>query len=136
LAPAGWLRRLPLGGLDEAEVRALVQQVLPDTVPDRPGLARTLTVDTSGNPFLVVELLRGPEVLVGGRPTRQPIPPGVNDLVTSRLATLSPTGRDLLRAAAVAGRTFELDVVGVAAGLHEGTALDALAQAVASGLVV
>jgi DNA-binding SARP family transcriptional activator len=132
----GWLRRLPLGGLDEADVRALVQQVLPDTVPDRPGLARTLTVDTSGNPFLVVELLRGPEVLEGGRPTRQPIPPGVNDLVTSRLATLSPTGRDLLRAAAVAGRTFELDVVGVAAGLDEVTALDALDAALASGLVV
>jgi DNA-binding SARP family transcriptional activator len=132
----GWLRRLPLGGLDEAEVRALIQQVLPDTVPDRPGLARTLAVDTSGNPFLVVELLRAPEVLEGGRPTRQAIPPGVNDLVSSRLAALSPIGRDLLRAAAVAGRTFELDVVGVAAGLDEGTALDALDAALASGLVV
>jgi len=132
----GWLRRVSLDGLDEADVRALVQQVLPDTVPDRPGLARTLAADTAGNPFLVVELLRGPEVLEGGRHTRQPIPPGVNDLVTSRLATLSPTGRDLLRAAAVAGRTFELDVIGVAAGLDEGTALDALDAALASGLVV
>jgi hypothetical protein len=132
----GWLRRVSLDGLDEADVRALVQQVLPDTVPDRPGLARTLAADTAGNPFLVVELLRGPEVLEGGRPTRQRIPPGVNDLVTSRLATLSATGRDLLRAAAVAGRTFELDVVGVAAGLDEGTALDALDAALASGLVV
>ena len=36
----------------------------------------------------------------------------------------------------MAGRTFDLDVVGVAAGLDEGTALDALDAALASGLVV
>jgi hypothetical protein len=132
----GWLRRLPLGGLDEADVRALVQQVLPDTTPDRSGLARTLAADTSGNPFLLVELLRGDEVVKGGRATNQRIPPGVNDLVTSRLSALDPAARDLLRAAAVAGRTFELDVVGVAASLDEPAALDALDAALTSGLVV
>ncbi len=132
----GWLHRLPLDGLGEADVRALVHQVLPELTPDRQALARALAADTSGNAYMLVELLREPGVLQTGRTAGQRIPESLRDLVTSRLQVLAPDTRELLRAAAVAGRTFELDVVGMAAGLDEGAALDALDNALESRLVI
>lgn len=132
----GWLHRLPLGGLDETDVRALVHQVLPETTPDRTGLARALAADTSGNAYMLVELLRDQHVLRTGRTAGHRVPESLRDLVTDRLQVLAPATRELLRAAAVAGRTFELDVVGMAAGLDELAALDALDDALASRLVI
>ncbi len=129
----GWVRRLPLRGLDEDEVRELVARLRgpepggADTAGG-PEVAR-LVAETAGNPFLLTELLRA------GAPAG--IPAGVVDLVGTRLAGLGPGAVDLLRAGAVAGARFELDLVAVAAGLDdEDAVLDAVDAALASGLVV
>ncbi len=129
----GWVRRLPLGGLDEDEVRELVAR-LRGTGPgggDGAGGAEVarLLAETAGNPFLLTELLRA------GAPAG--IPAGVVDLVGTRLASLDPGAVDLLRAGAVAGARFDLDLVAAAAGLDdEDAVLDAVDAALASGLVV
>jgi DNA-binding SARP family transcriptional activator len=125
----GWVRRLPLGGLDEADVRALVRETSP-TPSDQAALTRRLMAETAGNPFLVTEMLRTPLDAGDGQ-----IPLGVQELVAGRLARLGVAATELLRAAAVAGSRFELDLVAAAAGLDEDATLDGLDAALASGLV-
>ncbi|HZA79828.1 MAG TPA: AAA family ATPase [Acidimicrobiales bacterium] len=125
----GWVRRLPLRGLGEADVRALLQGTA-RSPRDQMALARRLVAETAGNPFLVTEMLRG-----GLEDAEQAIPPSVHELVASRLARLDAAATGLLRAAAVAGARFELDLVAAAAGLDETAGLDALDAALGSGLV-
>jgi DNA-binding SARP family transcriptional activator len=120
----GWVRRLPLAGLAEEEVRELAARLGCDADPVR------LVEETAGNPFLVTELLRA------GTDRSGAIPPGVHALVTSRVGRLDPAAADLLRAAAVAGARFELDLVAAAVGLEGRALLDAVDVALASGLVV
>jgi hypothetical protein len=123
----GWVRRLPLAGLEESDVRTLVRQSV-STPRDHAALTRRLVAETAGNPFLVTEMLRTPLDAADA-----PIPVGVQELVVGRLGRLGNTAIDLLRAAAVAGASFELDLV--AAGLDEVATLDALDAALGSGLV-
>jgi DNA-binding SARP family transcriptional activator len=125
----GWVRRLPLAGLDESDVRALVRGSVP-TPRDHAALTRRLVAETAGNPFLVIEMLRTPLDAADA-----PIPVGVQELVAGRLGRLGDAATDLLRAAAVAGTSFELDLVAAAAGLDEAAALDGLDAALGSGLV-
>ncbi len=125
----GWVRRLPLGGLDESDVRTLVRRSV-RTPGDQVSLARRLMAETAGNPFLVTEMLRAPLDA-----TDVPIPVGVQELVAGRLGRLGDAATELLRAAAVAGARFELDVVAAAAGLDETATLDGLDAALGSGLV-
>jgi DNA-binding SARP family transcriptional activator len=124
----GWVRRLPLAGLEESDVRTLVRQSV-STPRDHAALTRRLVAETAGNPFLVTEMLRTPLDAADA-----PIPVGVQELVVGRLGRLDDTAIDLLRAAAVAGASFELDLV-AAAGLDEVATLDALDAALGSGLV-
>jgi DNA-binding SARP family transcriptional activator len=127
----GWVRRLPLRGLGEAEVRELLAHLSPEG--DIAGAARQLVTETAGNPFLVTELARARAT--GGAEGGTAIPPGVHDLVNSRLARLGTAAVELLRAGAVAGARFDLDIAGDVAGLDDDTLLDAADAALASGLV-
>jgi DNA-binding SARP family transcriptional activator len=126
----GWVRRLALQGLGETEVRELLAHLRPEG--DHAAAARRLVAETAGNPFLVTELAWS-----GGDPVGTgAIPQGVHDLVSTRLARLDPPAVELLRAGAVAGARFELDLAGRAAGLDDDALLDAADTALASGLVV
>jgi DNA-binding SARP family transcriptional activator len=126
----GWVRRLALQGLGETEVRELLAHLRPEG--DHAAAARRLVAETAGNPFLVTELARS-----GGDPVGTgAIPQGVHDLVSTRLARLDRPAVELLRAGAVAGARFELDLAGRAAGLDPDALLDAADAALASGLVV
>ncbi|HEX5944742.1 MAG TPA: AAA family ATPase [Acidimicrobiales bacterium] len=126
----GWVRRLPLRGLDVAEVRELLGHL--HGPGDHGQAARRLTSETAGNPFLVTELARSGGVSSDG----DTIPQSVQDLVTTRLHRLDADAVELLRAGAVAGARFDLDIAGRAAGLDDRALLDAVDAALASGLVV
>ena len=129
----GWVRRLPLRGLAEADVRQLL--ALTGAGADAAGraaMARRLVAETAGNPFLLTELLRSG---LATAPGEGAIPPGVQHLVTARLAGLDPGATELVRTAAVAGSRFDLDVVAEASDLDGPAVLDALDAALASGLV-
>ena len=59
----------------------------------------------------------------------------MREVVSQRLARLSPATTDLLELAAAAGSEFELDVVRRAAELGEPELLAALDEAVRSGML-
>ncbi|WP_436494525.1 BTAD domain-containing putative transcriptional regulator [Actinokineospora sp. HUAS TT18] len=129
----GLLRRVAVPGLEESDMRALSRQIMPTTrAADVPPPYRLLA-DTAGNAYLAVEMLRwyreGPPE-VGRR-----LPVGIHDYAEANLAALEPEPRRLLRAAAVAGFTFELDLAADAAGLTPDDAMDGLDELVESGLV-
>jgi DNA-binding SARP family transcriptional activator len=129
----GWVRRLPLRGLAEADVRELLALTGDGAdAAERAAVARRLVAETAGNPFLLTELLRSGLATAPGEAT---IPPGVQDLVAARLAGLDAGATELVRTAAVAGSRFDLDVVAEASHLDGPAVLDALDAALASGLV-
>ena len=125
----GWVRRLPLHGLGETDVRRLLGHLL--GAGDHRGVSQRIAEETAGNPFLVTEL--GLSADAGG-PGGE-IPQSVHDLVTARLGRLDPPVVDLLQAAAVGGARFDLDVASATAGLDGDAALDAVDAALRSGLI-
>jgi DNA-binding SARP family transcriptional activator len=132
----GALHRVPLAGLGQIEVRALVRHFLPDAVSGARPRPHALTKDAGGNPFLVVELLRAHRT-DGVRPWDESsrTPAKIVQYVAARVAGLDPSHRDLMRTAAVAGPAFELDLVAHAAGVAPGEALDGLDGLLSVGLV-
>jgi DNA-binding SARP family transcriptional activator len=130
----GWLFRLALRGLSEPDLHALVRAVVPKPFLREIPPARSLIADTAGNAYLLLEMLRWPcEQYGAGSP--EELSPAVHEHVATRLAGLGPVARRLLRTAAVAGRTFELDVTVEAAGLDLDRAMDALETLLAAGIV-
>ncbi|WP_369255967.1 BTAD domain-containing putative transcriptional regulator [Geodermatophilus amargosae] len=89
-------RRLRLAGLAAGEVADLVAELRGG--PPAGAVAATLAERTGGNPFFVTELAALPPSAGEG------VPAGVRDVVRLRLAGLPASARDVLAAAAVAGR--------------------------------
>jgi serine/threonine protein kinase/tetratricopeptide (TPR) repeat protein len=143
-------RRLLLGPLDEADVGAIVADMLAMSAPPA-AFVRSLAQRSEGNPFFAAEYLRA-AVEEGslrrdeaGRWTLRwerleapgtaagatDLPPrALRDLVGRRLARLPQASRDLVQAAAVLGREAEADLLARVAGLSG----DALAEALAEPL--
>jgi DNA-binding CsgD family transcriptional regulator/tetratricopeptide (TPR) repeat protein len=136
--------RMRLTGLSGEDVTEFVRRAAGgDAGPD---LANAIEEITDGNPFLVCELWRTlvetGAVEVAGGTTRltRPLselgtPDSVREVVSQRLARLSPKTNDLLDLAATAGAEFELDVLRRAARIDESSLLAALDEAVRSGMV-
>jgi DNA-binding SARP family transcriptional activator len=126
-------RRLPgaavrLDPLDEGDIRQLIGSLAPwcQDDADRDRLARRLTLETGGNPFYAVTLLRGLQRLSTLRqdlvawPSPQatfdtPLPFSIPNLVrtaiAARIAELEPESRRVLSAASIGGLALDLDLV-------------------------
>ena len=99
----------------------------------RPGdpesaVAHQLWKRTEGVPLLLVEYVRA---LDGD----EDLPAGVRDLLRARLAPLSETGRQILAAAAVLGRSFDAATVRRVSGRTDVETVVALEEVVSHGLV-
>jgi DNA-binding CsgD family transcriptional regulator/tetratricopeptide (TPR) repeat protein len=139
--------RLGLGGLSADEVSEYVRRAGGGELgPEPRELALVIRDLTDGNAFLVCELWRalvetGAVELAGGtiRVTRPPAaigsPESVREVVSQRLARLTPRTGDVLELAATAGAEFQLGIVRRAAGLGETELLAALDEAVRSGMI-
>lgn len=90
MATASAIRRVVLNSLSLEAVRELAGE--------RGGIAGALHRQTGGNPFFVTEVLSSPSGAV---------PSTARDAVLARAARLSPTGRNVLRAAAILGPRVE-----------------------------
>jgi DNA-binding SARP family transcriptional activator len=134
----GEAARVPLNGLDVDAIDELIDNLLPELSAPAGDLAEVLLSQTGGNPFMVLEFLRRHDVDGGaaGAGAVPPVPRGIIDLVLTKLAGLDEPARHYLRAASLAGPTFESEIVGPAAGLDELGALDALDMALDTGFVV
>lgn len=122
--------------LNKAEVSEMVRSVSDPGAALSPGLAERLYQETEGLPFFVVEYLNALEHgLQAAGPGEWALPLGARDLLRSRLRRVSETGRQLLHAAAVIGRSFDFDTLHQASGRSEEEAVVALEELIALGIV-
>lgn len=111
---------------------------LAGTVTDNGGveeLARRLYEETEGLPLFVAEYLA--EIESGGSENSQEwsLPGGVRDLLAGRLRALGETGRQIISAAAVIGRSFDFDTVREASGRGEEEAITAIEELLSHALI-
>jgi len=127
--------------LDVDAVRELAAELLGAWPSD---VAQQVLDETDGSPFLVGELLRHladtddvPVTELGDRAIAASIgvPQRVLTVLERPLCRLDPVTRRVLGIAALAGQTFDLDVVEYAAALADDAVLDALDEARSAGLV-
>jgi DNA-binding SARP family transcriptional activator/predicted ATPase len=121
----GAIRRLER--LTAGDTEALVRAARPDADADLP---RRLHEATEGLPFLLVEYLSAPDAGADGS-----LPAGARAVLRSRLASVSETARQVLAAAAVIGRSFDVDTVRAASGRGDEETVAALEELVARGLI-
>jgi eukaryotic-like serine/threonine-protein kinase len=130
-------RRIPLRGLDDAGVAAMIESTTGSAPP--PALARSIWEQTEGNPFFVGEVVRllASEGRLDGAGAGLPavIPEGVRDVVGQRLDRLTPEANEVLKVAAVAGREFETAVV-VAASERDPAEVEAALVSARENLLV
>jgi len=132
---------LTLDGLGERDVMALVA----DWIGSRgsTAIARVLHRVTQGRPLFAEELLRHFADLGAfdraGSWTRifeeYDLPETMRELVSRRLAHLSPSALELLGVASVVGNTFEIQVLRSLIDLSEDTFYDSLAEACAAHII-
>ena len=113
-----------LGRLD----RAAVAQLAASTTSD-PAVIDRLLEASEGLPLYVVE------ALAAGDLDRATMPLGVRAVLRARLATAGETAAQVLAAASVIGRSFDLATVRHASGRSEGETVDALDESLRRGLV-
>lgn len=126
----GLAQNLALERLTREEIAELVQR----TMNAEAGYGNRLYDHTQGNAFYTIETLRA----LAGAPLpegRLPVPDTVRDLIQSRLEQLSPTAREWITWAAVAGRAFDLELVRRACGVDENTALEAVDELLRQGFL-
>jgi eukaryotic-like serine/threonine-protein kinase len=127
---------LRLGGLGRGEVADLITE-LSGIMADAEKVA-AICEATEGNPLFVREVVRlvasASELDRPGR-VRVPIPEGVRAVIRQRLVPLSADAVQVLSAAAVVGRDFELFLIGHASDLPLDRVLSGLSEAVALGVV-
>ncbi len=118
--------------LDRTSVKQLVEYAALTAAPARAAdLSERLYEETEGLPLFLGEYLTA---LADGALTGA-LPLGVRELLLSRLATISETGRQFLGVAAVIGRSFDFDILHEASGRAEEMAVAALEELSGHGLV-
>jgi tetratricopeptide (TPR) repeat protein len=135
---AGVSHRLPLAGLTADEVGQYVA-----TVFGRAPATETVEAihrATEGNAFFVTEVVRllhaRGEFDDGAlRSGRLDVPAELHEVIRSRIAPLSATGRNVLAAAAVLGREFEVGVVARVVGRPVDEVVSELAAAARLGAI-
>jgi DNA-binding CsgD family transcriptional regulator len=122
------VERLELRPFDREELAAQVGALL-DDVPD-PAILDQLLSRTDGNPFFVEELL-----LAGGLMDAA-LPPVLRDVLAARISKLPAPTRDVLRAAAAAGRRIDDELLATVMDIPPRKLAGALREAVESGILV
>ncbi len=124
-ARAGGIQLL-LGRLDEEAVGELVRSVRADDVD--PAVVHRFWATTEGVPLMLVEYLRASDV-------GDVMPSGARDALRARLAPAGETARQILSAAAVLGRSFDVDTVRTVSGRSDEETVASLEELVSRGLV-
>jgi predicted ATPase len=136
---------LHLTRLDPGNVEAMLRSILGSTGGVRSSLVHRLYELTDGNPFFVEEVLRSLVALTPGSSAPRwedvplnelRLPRSVQDAVQRRTDRLSPTGRQLMVLAAIAGRRFQFPLLQQLTELDEGALLVGIKELISAQLVV
>ena len=136
------LHRIALDGLSQREADALVAARL--AAQPSAGFVRGLREQTAGNPFFMEEALRAlieAQVLEAGAEAQAGalasigVPESVADVILGRLSRVSDLAREALTIGATIGREFDFDVVPALVGAPGESVIEALEEAMASGLI-
>jgi DNA-binding CsgD family transcriptional regulator len=122
------VERVDLRPFDRDEVAEQVADLLEDQ--PEPGVVDRLLSRSDGNPFYVEELVLADAA--GGLG----LPPVLRDVLVARVAGLSEGAREILRAAAAAGRRIDDELLSAALERPSRELAPALREAVASGILV
>ncbi len=125
--------RIALERLRESDVAAYVTALADDVDGE---LARTVFAKSEGNPFYMTELSR--QLTSAETPDARGliVPDVALDLIRQRVAKLRDDARQVLAAAAVIGRTFELSLLQGVTGRDANELMASLDQAIVEDLVV
>jgi tetratricopeptide (TPR) repeat protein len=119
--------RVELGRLDRTDVEALATQALgPRATVD---VIDALVAESEGLPLYLAEALAAPSSIGG------PVPGGMLALLRGRISSVGEVGRQVLAAAAVIGRSFDLETVRAAAGRGEEETVAGLEALLQRGLI-
>ncbi len=142
------IRRLELGGLDDAGVIALMEATAGHPLDHHAvELAHAIYRETDGNPFFVSEVLRHlvdtgafrqnteSQWVADGSLGATALPDSVREVIGARVLRLGTEAARMLSVAAVIGRDFDLDLLAVATDSIEDDVLDVLEAAEAVSLV-
>ncbi len=121
------LTRLELGRLDRGDVAALAAATLGGRA--EPALVDALFEQSEGLPLYVVEALAAPTS------SDARIPGGVLALLTARIESTGQVAGQILSAAAVIGRSFDLGIVRSASGRTDDETVDGLDELLGRGLI-
>lgn len=137
LISQGKARMVALRPLTEGDVRDLLTALMREAPP--PSLVRKFFDQTGGNPFFVSELFRHvkDEGLFDARTARRrnlelwevPLPESVRLVLERRLQRVSAETQNVLKAAAIIGRDFELDLLEAIVEVDEERLMSALDEA-------
>ncbi|HYX48425.1 MAG TPA: tetratricopeptide repeat protein, partial [Ktedonobacteraceae bacterium] len=133
---AGNATVISLSRLNFASVRELVLSTPLDNKNLSNGFVDRLFQETEGLPFFLIEYLLAFTSGILTAESEHWSPPGsVRELLNSRLKAVSETGKQLLGAAAVIGRSFDFDTLREVSGRGEEETVNALEELIAQGLV-
>ncbi|MDP8968831.1 MAG: AAA family ATPase, partial [Actinomycetota bacterium] len=96
-------------------------------------LERRVYIESEGLPLFVAEYLT--TLHASGTDVEQTLPPQVRGLLDARLAPIGEAARQVLGAAAVIGRSFDLDTLRRSSGRSDEETVDALEELVACGVI-
>ncbi|HEX2173772.1 MAG TPA: LuxR C-terminal-related transcriptional regulator, partial [Dehalococcoidia bacterium] len=139
LARTGAGQALRLGGLTEPDIARLIRTTRGAAPPD--DFVAAIAGETGGNPFFISEIVRprpSDDRIEGhaGSDWCLSLPPSVRAAIILRWGQTSGACREVLDAAAVIGRDFDLDLLEQAAGLTRDRVLELIEEAELTGLVV
>ena len=143
-------QEVTVGSLSREDLSTIVFDLVGDTLGARL-LAQRLHKETEGNPFFVCEFLRSliangtikahdegyvlhiePDEITTGH---LEIPPGVRQMMKSRLASVRPEDRGVLEALAIGGRELDFEVLLDVLDIDEEDVLDSLDRLLKKGIV-
>ncbi|MBV9413866.1 MAG: AAA family ATPase [Solirubrobacterales bacterium] len=127
LVRSGRAIQVELAPFTRSEVREQVAAILDSSPPA--SLVNRLFERSEGNPFFTEELL------ASSREPGEPLPDSLRDTLLARVESQSAEVRDVLRIAAVAGRTVDHELLAAVAELSEDDLNRALREAVESYLL-
>jgi predicted ATPase len=126
---------ISLSRLAQTDVQTLVNVAAQRGAPIHPALAERLYRESEGQPFFLTEALKQIE-RDGQLPADNALLASVRELLHSRLARVSETGRQLLSAAAVLGRSFDFEILDAVSGRSEQEIIEGVEELGAQGLIV